>query len=208
MTLRYQSASEFKSALTGNALCRVSVGRSGCDINMPGEYISGHHLDVIWEAADATNSSYKVTINDHSRNGTGVNGRKINHDSYTFTTNRLPSLSGNNEAFPQVMLAGLPDYVLDWRLVADKLFRVMDVHTSVISDDQWGKIPPEPETGPIVRVDELTTLSGLLSFFVPFYGWALYYANRNEKPIKARKANKMAWYGVLFYIVIILLSNI
>ena len=209
MTLRFQTANEFKAALTGHSICRISVGRSGCDINMPGEYISGHHLDVIWEAADSDNSSYKVTIQDHSRNGTGVNGRKLLNDSYSFTTTRLPSLNGDNRAFPQVMLSGLPDYVLDWRLVADKLYRVLDIHTSVLHRDQWGKQTlDEPETVvPVVRKD-LSLISSVVSFLVPPVGWLFYFASKVDAPEKAGKANRMAWFGCVFYFVIIVLSSI
>ena len=78
MTLRFQTAEAFKSALSGKTAYTVTVGRANCHINMPGEYVSGHHLDITWEQAGA---QYQVTIRDHSTNGTGINGRKLHNEA-------------------------------------------------------------------------------------------------------------------------------
>ena len=59
---------------------KVTVGRSNCDVVIHSEFVSTHHLDIIWEPLNG-NTSYKVTIKDHSTNGTGVNGRKIKNES-------------------------------------------------------------------------------------------------------------------------------
>ena len=88
MTLRFQTTEEFKAALTDKAICKISVGRSNCDITLHGEYVSSHHLDIIWEPQNEKASSYKVTIKDHSTNGTGVNGRKIKNESSSFMINQ------------------------------------------------------------------------------------------------------------------------
>lgn len=209
MTLRYQTAEEFKFALLGKTAYKVTVGRANCNINMPGEYVSGHHLDIIWAPQDKSNSKYKVTIKDHSTNGTGVNGRKLHNESYAFTTDNLPSLKGNNDSFPQVMIAGLPDYMLDWSAVAGVLFNIMDLPTSVINNDDWGNTEQGGDTPlPPVKLDELSVGMGIICFIAPIVGWILGAVWKKDTPKKAALATKLGWYGFLFNVVMFFLTNI
>lgn len=209
MTLRFQTAEEFKFALSGKNTYKVTVGRANCHINMPGEYVSGHHLDIIWEPQDNAGAKYKVTIRDHSTNGTGVNGRKLHNDAFSFTSENLPSLKGNNSSFPQVMIAGLPDYMLDWTAVAGVLFDIMDMPTSVINNDEWGQTDSGgEETHPAGKPDELSIGMAILCFIAPIVGWILGAVWKNEYPIKGEMATKLGWYGFLFNIVMFFLSTI
>lgn len=208
MTLRFQTTEEFKAALTDNAICKISVGRSNCDITLYGEYVSSHHLDIIWEPQNEKASSYKVTIKDHSTNGTGVNGRKIKNESYSFMINQsVKSLMNDPSSLPQVMIAGLASHILEWKTVLNILFEKMDLPTSIIDEytgdtDVHGGfvVPPKSE--------DITVGYGILCFVIPIAGWILGAVWKSENPIKAKSANKLAWYGFLFNLVVSFLSGI
>lgn len=196
MTLRFQTAEEFKLALTDKVVYKISVGRSNCDISLSGEYISSHHLDIFWEPQNENATSYKVTIKDHSTNGTGVNGRKIKNESYSFVINQsIKSMMNDSSSLPQVMIAGLPSLSLDWKMVLNVLFEKMDFPTSIIEECDS-------------KTDVITVGYGILCFVVPLVGWILGAVWKSENPVKAKSANKLAWYGFLFNIVISFLSGI
>lgn len=208
MTLRFQTTEEFKAALTDKAICKISVGRSNCDITLYGEYVSSHHLDIIWEPQNEKASSYKVTIKDHSTNGTGVNGRKIKNESYSFMINQsVKSLMNDPSSLPQVMIAGLASHVLEWETVLNILFEKMDLPTSVIdeyngnTDVHGGIVEPS-------KLEDITVGYGILCFVIPIAGWILGAVWKSENPIKAKSANKLAWYGFLFNLVVSFLSGI
>lgn len=208
MTLRFQTTEEFKAALTDKAICKISVGRSNCDITLYGEYVSSHHLDIIWEPQNEKASSYKVTIKDHSTNGTGVNGRKIKNESYSFMINQsVKSLMNDPSSLPQVMIAGLASHVLDWKTVLNILFEKMDLPTSIIDEytgdtDVHGGLVVPPKS------EDITIGYGILCFVIPIAGWILGAVWKSENPIKAKSANKLAWYGFLFNLVMSFLSGI
>lgn len=208
MTLRFQTTEEFKAALTDKAICRISVGRSNCDITLYGEYVSSHHLDIIWEPQNEKASSYKVTIKDHSTNGTGVNGRKIKNESYSFMINQsVKSLMNDPSSLPQVMIAGLASHVLEWKTVLNILFEKMDLPTSIIDEytgdtDVHGGLVVPPKS------EDITVGYGILCFVIPIAGWILGAVWKSENPIKAKSANKLAWYGFLFNLVMSFLSGI
>ncbi len=208
MTLRFQTTEEFKAALTDKAICKISVGRSNCDITLYGEYVSSHHLDIIWEPQNGKASSYKVTIKDHSTNGTGVNGRKIKNESYSFMINQsVKSLMNDPSSLPQVMIAGLASHVLEWKTVLNILFEKMDLPTSIIDEytgdtDVHGGLVVPPKS------EDITVGYGILCFVIPIAGWILGAVWKSENPIKAKSANKLAWYGFLFNLVISFLSGI
>ena len=208
MTLRFQTTEEFKAALTDKAICKISVGRSNCDITLYGEYVSSHHLDIIWEPQNEKASSYKVTIKDHSTNGTGVNGRKIKNESYSFMINQsVKSLMNDPSSLPQVMIAGLASHVLEWKTVLNILFEKMDLPTSIIdeytgdTDVHGGLVEPS-------KSEDITVGYGILCFVIPIAGWILGAVWKSENPIKAKSANKLAWYGFLFNLVMSFLSGI
>lgn len=208
MTLRFQTTEEFKAALTDKAICKISVGRSNCDITLYGEYVSSHHLDIIWEPQNEKASSYKVTIKDHSTNGTGVNGRKIKNESYSFMINQsVKSLMNDPSSLPQVMIAGLASHVLEWKTVLNILFEKMDLPTSIIDEytgdtDVHGGLVVPPKS------EDITVGYGILCFVIPIAGWILGAVWKSENPIKAKSANKLAWYGFLFNLVMLFLSCI
>ena len=208
MTLRFQTTEEFKAALTDKAICKISVGRSNCDITLYGEYVSSHHLDIIWEPQNEKASSYKVTIKDHSTNGTGVNGRKIKNESYSFMINQsVKSLMNDPSSLPQVMIAGLASHVLEWKTVLNILFEKMDLPTSIIDEytgdtDVLGGLVVPPKS------EDITVGYGILCFVIPIAGWILGAVWKSENPIKAKSANKLAWYGFLFNLVMSFLSGI
>lgn len=208
MTLRFQTTEEFKAALTDTAFFKISVGRSNCDITLYGEYVSSHHLDIIWEPQNEKGSSYKVTLKDHSTNGTGVDGRKINKESYSFMVNQsIQSLMNDSSSLPQVMIAGLASHTLEWKTVLNVLFEKMDLPTSVLetytgeTDIHGGEIEPS-------KSEDITVGYGILCFVIPIVGWILGAIWKSENPIRAKSANKLAWYGFLFNLVVLFLSRI
>lgn len=208
MMLRFQSANEFKRALQSEQLAPnqfvVTVGRSGCDINISGEYISKNHLDILFVINTGTNH---VTITDHSTNGTGVNGRMVRGTSYDFTyTGSI--MKDDYSSFPTVMLSGLPDYTLNWQEIADVLFEKMDLPTSVLLRNKTDDIIVQPEPSHPLPTEDISVGYGILSFVVPIAGWILGGVWKNTYPVKAKSAIKLAWLGLLFNIVITFLSNL
>lgn len=206
MTLRFQTADEFKAALADERSYKVTVGRANCNINLCGEYVSGHHLDIIWEPSDEKGNLYKVTIADHSTNGTGVDGRKIKNESYTFMVNKsVRALMSDCSSLPQVMISGLANYTLDWREVLNVLFDKMDLPTSVLEEEiELHEYAVNELVLP--NTEKITVGCAILSFFVPIAGWILGYVWKQKAPVKAKSANRLAWYGFLFNCVLTILT--
>lgn len=220
MTIRFQTTEEFKRALTDtqksksstNTYAIISVGRSNvmdtgsshkCDIIMQSEYVSGHHLDIIWEPQNESGTLHKVTINDHSTNGTGVNGRKIKNESYSFVVDKsVKYLLNDYSSLPQVMIAGLTTHILDWEKVLSILFEKMDLPTSVVEEGEEGEIPPQENT------EDITVGFGILCFVIPIVGWILGAVWKSEFPIKSKSANKLALYGFIFNIITFQISKL
>lgn len=200
MTFRFQTAEEFKFALSNKRIFKVSVGRSNCDITLHGEYVSGRHLDIIWEPQDSYGTSYKVTLLDHSTNGTGVNGRRIKHESYSFEVNQsLPSLMKDSSSLPQVLIAGLTTLSLDWESVINLLFERMDLPTTVMDEE-----PIQPEENSSKQ--DISVTYGILCFIVPIVGWILGAIWRSKYPVKSKSANKLALFGFIFNLVMSFIS--
>ena len=61
------------------ALCdfgaRVTIGREGCDVNLPVDYVSAHHAELVHRGEQW------VIIDYGSTNGTWVNGKKVNEQA-------------------------------------------------------------------------------------------------------------------------------
>lgn len=207
MMLRFQSAEEFRKALASMQSSSdhyiVSIGRSGCDINLHGEYISKNHLDIRFEMGTGTNH---VTITDHSRNGTGVNGRLVKGSSYDFVYAADADVSNDNGTFPTVMLSGLPAYTLNWSDIANVLSDKMGRPTSELppgpTDDMTATPPSPPDT------ETLPTGYGILSFIFPIAGWILCGVWKKTSHLKAKKAGRLAWLGFLFNLIISFILNI
>lgn len=197
MTRRFQSAEEFKSALIGTAFYKIKVGRSNCDINMPSEYVSSHHLDIVFQSQSGKNGPFTVTITDFSTNGTGINGRRFKNESCSFDCAHLPKIKGDNAAYPQILIAGLPELMLNWNDVA----MILSEPTTVVIDN----FPAEDDTvtkdeTPTVR-DRLSFGYGVLSFLFPIAGWILSGVWKEKTPNRARKAAKVAWLGFIFNLI-------
>ena len=209
MRLRFQSANEFKRALLTDQLTAnryvITVGRSGCDINISGEYISKNHLEILFEFNTGTNH---VTITDHSTNGTGVNGRLVRGSSYEFAYATGSAMRNDNDTFPTVMLSGLPAYTLDWQQIANVLFDKMGRPTSVLNPQPNDDIITTPPTPPQPVIEDISVGYGILSFLVPIVGWVLGGIWKKDSPYKAKKANKLAWLGFLFNFVLTIISSI
>lgn len=192
MTKRFQTAEDFKSAITNSAIYKISVGRTNCDIIMHGEYVSSHHLDIIVKPQDGGDSSYNFTIKDRSTNGTGVNGKRIRHESSSFVVNQsIRTLMNDSSTLPQVMIAGISSYMLDWDKVLNILFEKMDLPTTIgdgFSDGEVNK-----------PVDKNISIGyGILCFLIPIVGWILGAVWKSQNPPKAKSANKLAWWGFVF----------
>lgn len=218
MTLRFQTVNDFKAALIGSRIKEsstnkyvITVGRSNvvvtgtsqnCDIIMSSEYVSGHHLDIIWEPQNESGILHKVTINDHSTNGTGVNGRKIKNESYSFTVNKsVKDLLNDSSSLPQVMIAGLTTHILDWEKVLNILFERMDLPTSVVEEhDDDSDVKPAAK--------DISVGLGILCFLFPIVGWILGAVWKSKYPAKAKSANKLALYGFIFNIVVLQIQKL
>lgn len=210
MTLRYRNCDEFREALahgTGSADTagtKVTVGRKNCDICMPGEYVSGHHLDIIWDRQGP--ATWLVTISDHSTNGTGVNGKRINHASYAFSVHGSPqSFLNNLSQFPQVMIAGLPTHMLDWAAVV-RAAHGMDGPTTepASSGTSTATRMPDNESTSSSSAGFLLIAICVVSAVIPPVGWCLYFALRDSYPHLVEKANKAATTGAIFYTLLII----
>lgn len=192
MMFRFQTAEDFKYALQPSRSSDqyvVTVGRTGCDINMPGEYVSKRHLDLIF--TPQTGSTH-VVIRDRSTNGTGVDGRFVKQSSFEF------SYGVQTTDFPTIMLAGLPDYTLDWKEINMVLFEKMGCPTTVLPSGDSGETPPPlPPTPPTV-IDKMTVGYGILFFMVPIVGWIIGSQWKTIYPQKSKMANKLAWFGFIF----------
>lgn len=209
MMLRFQSANEFKRALqseqSGHNPYVVTVGRSGCDININSEYISKNHLEIRFITGTGTNS---VIITDHSTNGTGVNGRMIKGTSYEFTYATGTKMTNEYSSFPTVMLSGLPDYTLDWQIITNILFEKTDCPSCVLQHYKTDDVITVQPNLPQQPAEDISVGYGVLSFACPIAGWILGGIWKKTYPLKAKRANKLAWLGVLFNIVVAFLSNL
>lgn len=199
MMLRFQTTEDFKYALQSQPSHNqyvVTVGRSGCDINMPGEYVSKRHLELIF--TPLTGPSTHVEIRDRSTNGTGVDGRLVKQSSIDFY------YGAQTTVFPVIMLAGLPEYTLDWNEIKMALFEKMGHPTTVLPPGGPVEISSQLPT----VIDEMTVGYGILSFLVPIVGWILSSKWRISFPQKSIMANKLAWFGFLFCLFSLFLSKI
>lgn len=134
MMKRYQSCREFQKDLesliggtaisaAGQSEITITVGRADCDILIHDDEqkVSRQHLDITYRQFTGSRT---YTINDHSSNGTMVDGEVLHHGSKTIREHERP----------QVYLACNGAYPLDW----DEVRRVIDARVQVIS----GNNPP------------------------------------------------------------------
>ena len=203
MRRRYQSAEEFKNALTGSApqivesvsdephsteRWRITVGRKEQDIVIPNQYVSTYHLDIDLDAVWTIERQLIIrsaTVTDHSTNGTGINGRYLHN----------ASLQLDLQEVPEILLAGRAECTVDWNEVRRVLIAKITKNDDRIPDSK-------PETGP-KETDKSQTVANnqtyigliILCFFVPIVGWILYGVERRDNINKARQAFIAAWVG-------------
>lgn len=187
MTLRYQSASEFKQALEealGSPVPRITVGSSGDnDIQINNQYVSRHHLVIRGLEFPLTGSTkYSIEITDKSTNGTGVDGRPLRNGSMVIDYDGTVNL-------PEVLLAARAECPLNWNEVVGKL-----------KMRGWNpvRVVPSPP-GPVP--ESLNVFLGIVCFLFPLVGWILWGVWKTEHPQKASTASTIAWVGFIINII-------
>ena len=190
MLRRFQTVMEFKSGLFRETVVdpnrvKVSVGRRECDITIPSDYISGHHLEIEYREERCTGSIHRYLLfTDSSTNGTSVDGKYLRHGSI-----KIPFSFENPSPLPNVWLAGRSEYLLDWEEVVGDI------------------LPPTPPT-PSVKEDKLGIGYGILSVVCPIVGWVLWAQWKKETPRRARAAAICGWIGFVVGFIINILSSI
>lgn len=239
MRRRFQSAAEFKAALLnqitstphatmqnvvastrpslGNVVGHwtVTVGRAGQDINIPNKYVSTMHLDINLDASYSTgpNGVNRIlTLTDHSTNGTGLNGKYVHNATEIIPVDILDE---NTIQVPEILLAGREECRLEWQMVVNtlvaKMFRNLTQLPETALSDQESTQVKESEVTQSNNEDSSYFGTVLLSFLFPIIGWIIYLVNRSDKPVKAKKALKAAWWGFALGVIlnfILSVSNI
>lgn len=207
MLRRFQTVMEFKSGLFRETVVdpnrvKVSVGRRECDITIPSDYISGHHLEIEYREERCTGSIHRYLLfTDSSTNGTSVDGKYLRHGSI-----KIPFSFENPSPLPNVWLAGRSEYLLDWDEVIQKL-RDKGGRTVIMEEVVGDILPPTPPT-PSVKEDKLGIGYGILSVVCPIVGWVLWAQWKKETPRRARAAAICGWIGFVVGFIINILSSI
>ena len=224
MRRRYQSAQEFANALRNNttrtnhadhtlplesgygdyALSHipigkwtVTVGRKGQDINIDDMVVSSYHLDIVLETEVSTGSTtVRLTVVDHSTNGTGVNGIYVHNGSLLLDYNPFATYT---QQMPTILLAGKKDFQVNWSQV-ETLFKERALaYTPPLptpSDEPQGKVAADATSqSSMIGI-------GVLSFIVPLIGLALYFVYKAEEKEKSKIAEKAGVWGFVFWFVL------
>lgn len=221
MLLRYQTASEFRNALMGTpeqddgghttrtAVVSISVGRRNCDITIPNDYVSSKHLTIHCRCTPQGGTF--LELEDHSTNGTGVNGRYVHNSSITIP---FDITSQYTQETPQILLAGREEVALDFNKVTALL---QQRWKSANNEKTTGRIKTDTDSGgtttkkqvtPPSTPDNLNIGLTILSLVFPIVGWVIWGLWKNEKPVAAQKAATMAWIGFSINIIIQIISII
>lgn len=216
MTRRFQTANEFRQALflgqsnvqsnaqsSGptnlNPIPTVTVGRTADNnISINNDFVSRHHLVIrgLETLNTGGGTSYQIEIEDISANGSGLNGRRIHHQTETIDYTSTAQL-------PQVLLAGRTECELDWNRVIRELKQQgwqsgAAQHVAQASGQQYpssgqnyNNVTPVP-TNPN---DKLDAGMAVICFIVPLLGWILWAVWKQEYPHKASSSAKWAWIG-------------
>lgn len=191
MLRRFQTVMEFKSGLFRETVVdpnrvKVSVGRRECDITIPSDYISGHHLEIEYREERCTGSIHRYLLfTDSSTNGTSVDGKYLRHGSI-----KIPFSFENPSPLPNVWLAGRSEYLLDWDEVIQKL-RDKGGRTVIMEEVVGDILPPTPPT-PSVKEDKLGIGYGILSVVCPIVGWVLW-AQWKKRDASTSKSGCYMW---------------
>lgn len=194
MTMRYQSAADFKEAIegiNGNVVPKVTVGRlADNDIQIAdNQDVSRHHLIIrgIDQPVTGGRTKYLIEITDDSTNGTGINGKLLKHQSTIIEYNGTVNL-------PEVLLAGRPELVLNWNQVI-----------SLLKSKGWKPFVSRGGGGgddlPSVS-EKLDLFLCIVSFLIPLVGLILWGVYRKEHPQKAEWAAKLALGGFVIGFII------
>ena len=199
MLLRYQSAAEFRRALANllpdnlNAY-EITVGRKGCDINIANDYVSSHHLTIRFMPPD------QMEIHDHSRNGTGVNGRYVKHDVCRFTYDPHGTTT---QPQPQILLAGRAECELPWNEVTRRLQRNKGSQVDRVVNEPE---PPKADTlpPPLTKESSDGWAYVVLVLFFPVIGIILWIMKKSQF---SDEANKRIGISVIVTICLRVISN-
>lgn len=200
MLNRFQTAAKFKQALIDEMISEperpetkvsgavVTVGRGDCDIVINNEYVSSNHLKIHYKYLKTSPTGAIIEIEDHSTNGTGIDGRYLHNGSESFPY-AIPEQQ--EYALPEVCLAGRPEIRIEWESVIQMLKERLPQTVTPPPPD-----PPQPPTqaGPGIGL-------GILSFFVPIVGWVLWGVWKEQRPKAAHTAAKIAWIGFAINII-------
>lgn len=194
MLNRFQTAAKFKQTLTDEINSNpdrpgtkitgavVTIGRGDCDIVINNEYVSSNHLKIHYKYLKTSPTGAIIEIEDHSTNGTGINGRYLHNGSESFPY-AIPEQQ--DYTLPEVFLAGRPEIRLEWDPVIRKLKERLPQPVP----------PPNPPLPPEPSQAGLGIGFGLLAFFVPVVGWVLWGVWKEQRPKAAHTAAKVAWIG-------------
>lgn len=186
MRRRWQTVAEFKNAIleaTGSTTPKVTVGRdSDNDIIISDPDVSRHHLTI---KGLVQKGRAIIEMTDTSTNGTGLDGRLFRRETTTIDYDGTMNL-------PEVMLAGKPQFTLDWlkvvRLLKTKGWSpvkatITDTHVQDTTDEMSDEI--------------LGWGLKACSFLFPIVGWVLWGVFRRKQPDKASTAARLAWAGFI-----------
>ena len=132
-----------------------------------------------------------ITYQDHSTNGSQINGKYIKNDSISI----LYSVSLGPDSIPTIILAGTIQ--LSWDNLMASIVKkagrdIFSPHTN----------PPPPPPAPVDE-DGLSFWYGLLAFICPLAGWIFGAKWKNQYPKKAKAANIIAWISFVIGLIMI-----
>ncbi len=208
MLRRYQTADDFRRALKHllpgeQQDVEITVGKKGCDINVPNVYVSSSHLTIRFTLPDC------FELRDHSRNGTMVNGRYVHNDVYQIQYNPNPN-SGQTQPVPSIYLAGKQECELPWS-------KVVRMTNELIANPPMNEVPDDaPDLQPIGTTPHIPTKENnkgetwiLLVVMLSVVGGILWLINKDKLSEKENQRVLIGWFsGVCarLILIIILLS--
>lgn len=191
MTKRFQTAEEFKKALTypSESGTSVTIGSDPSnDFQYDSPYVSRHHLVVRGlSLVSGGINSYSLVVEDNSRNGTIVAGQNVHHATKIIPYSPTVEL-------PQVLLAGRQDCALNWS----------EVINCLVQHGWMKKNGTGVKTKPFIRQLGMIGLS-VVCLLIPFVGWSINVLWKEKKPRQASRANIVASLGFTLYVIILII---
>lgn len=214
MTLRFQTAVDFRNAIskpfnsshttqtveqkTNVSGIQVTVGRQNCDINISNPYVSSNHLTIRFKEMPSSPVGSILEIEDHSTNGTGVNGRFLHNGSFSFDWSMETM---EEKSLPEVLLAGRPELTLDWKNVIALIRPKVTIKTNAQPKQEIPQV--KDSTIQEKTQSKQVTMLLWLSFIIPILGVIMWFIWRKDKPQQASKAIIFAAWGFAVYYTII-----